>query len=211
MKTNKIILIVTLGILLWTLSQCHEAPGNDNRNSSLKSNSNLNLENDPLIDRGEYLVTIMGCDDCHSPKQPGPRGPENIPDLRFSGYPSERPVTVLDPDLFKMGGAFMNSDLTSATGPWGTSFAGNISSDATGIGNWTLEQFKKALTEGKYKGIEGTRMLLPPMPWQNYTRLKEEDLQAIYLFLQSTKPVKNIVPAPIPPAVMIVRHESETL
>jgi hypothetical protein len=65
-------------------------------------------------------------------------------------------------------------------------------------------QFKKALSEGKYKGLDGNRMLLPHMPWQNYRNIKDEDLKAVFAFLKSTKPVKNVVPQailnPPPPA-----------
>ena len=94
----------------------------------------------------------------------------------------------------------MSPDLTTAVGPWGVSFASNITSDDTGIGNWSLEQFKISLTKGRFKGLENGRDLLPPMPWQNFANLTNEDLKAIYTYLQSTKPVKNVVPAPIPPA-----------
>ena len=34
-----------------------------------------------LVKRGEYLVSTIGCDDCHSPKKMGPTGPEIIPEL----------------------------------------------------------------------------------------------------------------------------------
>jgi hypothetical protein len=36
------------------------------------------------------------------------------------------------------------------------------------------------------------------MPWQNYAVLKDEDISAIFAYLKSTPPVKNVVPAPIP-------------
>ncbi len=39
-------------------------------------------------------------------------------------------------------------------------------------------------------------MLLPPMPWPNYRNLKDEDVKAIFAFLKSVKPVKNLVPQP---------------
>ena len=84
-------------------------------------------------------------------------------------------------------------------GPWGTSFAANITSDETGIGNWTEEQFERALRHGLYKGMEGSRPLLPPMPWQNLANLKPEDMRDMFAYLKSTKPVENVVPAPIPP------------
>jgi hypothetical protein len=45
-------------------------------------------------------------------------------------------------------------------------------------------------------------MLLPTMPWVNYINMKDEDLSAIFAYLKSIKPVKNIVPAPITPDKM---------
>ena len=55
------------------------------------------------------------------------------------------------------------------------------------------------MTEGKYKGMDNTRPLMPPMPWPNFRNLHEDDLQAIFAFLKSTKPVKNRVPDYAPP------------
>ena len=152
-----------------------------------------------MVKRGEYLVTIMGCNDCHSPKKMGAHGPEIIPELMLSGYPADRPVLKFDNKLIKEGFAQFYPDLTAAAGPWGMSFAANITSDETGIGNWTEAQFKTAVTRGKSKGLETGRMLLPPMPWPNYTQMKNEDVAAVFTYLKSTKPVKNMVPAPIPP------------
>jgi hypothetical protein len=152
-----------------------------------------------MVNHGKYLVEVMGCHDCHSPKRMGPQGPELIPELILSGYPGERPVVNASMKALPPGWAYVNEDLTSFTGPWGRSFAANITSDPTGIGNFTEEQFRKAFTEGKFMGVDNGRMLLPPMPWQNFIHIKEADLKAIYLYLKSTNPVKNIVPGPIPP------------
>ena len=90
-------------------------------------------------------------------------------------------------------------DLNATVGPWGVSFAANITSDATGIGNWPEENFMRAIKQGKFKGIEGGRDLLPPMPWQNIAQSTDDDLKAIFAFLKSTPPVSNIVPAAIAP------------
>jgi hypothetical protein len=152
-----------------------------------------------LVQRGEYLVKIMGCNDCHSPKSMGPQGPSVIQELMLSGYPSERPLPKVDQAALKNGWMLMNEDLTAAVGPWGISFAGNLTSDQTGIGNWTEENFKRALKEGKYKGLEGTRSLLPPMPWTNFTNISDDDVSAIFAYLKSTKPVRNVVPVAVPP------------
>lgn len=152
------------------------------------------------VDRGQYLVQIMGCNDCHSPKRMGPKGPEIIPELMLSGYPSERPLVDFKSPLLQEGFGMFYPDLTGAAGPWGISFAANLTPDETGIGNWTEEQFKIALTQGKSKGLENGRPLLPPMPWFNYTNMKDEDVSAIYAYLKSIDPVSNTVPAPVPPA-----------
>lgn len=155
------------------------------------------VSTDSLIKRGDYLVTAMGCDDCHSPKKMGPMGPEIIPELRLSGFQQHNVLPPVEPSAIGNGWVLMSPDLTAAAGPWGITYAANITSDSTGIGSWTEEQFKKSVKEGKSKGLEGTRPLLPPMPWQNFARLTDLDLKSIYTFLMSTNPVKNVVPQPI--------------
>ncbi len=153
-----------------------------------------------LVGRGKYLVEIMGCHDCHSPKQMGPNGPYLDPERILSGYPADRPLPPQP--VSHEGWALLTMDLTAAVGPWGTTFAANITSDESGIGNWTEEQFERALKKGLYKGLEGSRPLLPPMPWQNYVNMSKEDLSAVFAYLKSTKPVANVVPAPIAPGMM---------
>lgn len=158
----------------------------------------ITMIKEEMVKRGAYLVNTIGCDDCHSPKQMGPNGPEIIPELRLSGYPSDRPLTIADTNVLKKGWMLFSADLTTAVGPWGQSFAANLTSDATGTGSWKEEQFIKAIREGKYKGLDNTRPLLMPMPWFVYKNLTDDDLKSIFAFLQTTKPVKNVVPAPRP-------------
>ncbi len=155
-----------------------------------------------VVAHGEYLVGIMGCHDCHSPKRMGERGPEMIPELMLSGFPSDRPIVKFKSELIQQGFPMFYPDLTAGAGPWGVSFAGNLTPDETGIGNWTEEQFKRAVTQGKSKGLENGRMLLPPMPWEGFANLKDEDVHAIYSYLKSIDPVENIVPAPVSPEKM---------
>lgn len=152
-----------------------------------------------LVQRGQYLVTTMGCNDCHSPKRMGPNGPEVIPELMLSGYPADRPLMKVNKEALKSGWFLMNTDLTQAVGPWGVSFAANLTPDQTGIGNWTEEAFGIALRQGWFKGLEGTRKLLPPMPWENFVNLKDEDIKAMYTYLMSIKPVSNSVPDALGP------------
>lgn len=151
------------------------------------------------VAHGQYLVTILGCHDCHSPKKMGPQGPELIPELMLSGYPSDRPVGKVNVEAIQEGWALFNADLTLGVGPWGATFAANITPDESGIGTWTLEQFKRALTQGRSKGLENGRMLQPPMPWFNYTTMTDGDVAAIFAYLKSIKPVRNVVPTPIAP------------
>lgn len=151
------------------------------------------------VKKGEHLVSSIGCSDCHSPKKLGPQGPEIIAELNLSGYPGDRPVVKFDSKMIKEGFPMFYPDLTAAAGPWGISFAGNLTPDETGIGNWSEDQFRKALREGKYKGMDGTRPLLPPMPWMNYKNLTDDEIHCIFAYLKSIKPVHNIVPAAIAP------------
>ncbi|MFD1094955.1 c-type cytochrome [Salegentibacter chungangensis] len=155
-----------------------------------------------LIKRGEYLVTSIGCADCHSPKKVGGKPMEEDAGLKLSGYRQGTDLPEIDQNSIKNGWMLMNSELTAAVGPWGVSFAANLTSHETGIGNWSFDQFKTAMTKGKFKGMENGRDILPPMPWQNFANLTEEDLKAMYHYLQSTKPIDNAVPAPIPPNQM---------
>lgn len=160
--------------------------------------SRLDYTKEQLIARGKYLVNTSACHDCHTPKIMTPKGPELDTTRLLSGYPSSAPTPKVNTDALK-DWVLMAPDLTSAAGPWGISFAANLTSDETGTGNWTEEQFFTAIRKGKYKGLEGSRGLLPPMPWQVYSGMTDSDLKAIYEYLQTTKPVSNIVPAPIAP------------
>lgn len=170
-----------------------------NADTNVKSEPAAAITNDSLVKRGDYLVTVMGCDDCHSPKVMGPQGPQLDMEHRLSGYPAERPVAKVDGAASKAGWVLFGGDLTSAVGPWGMSFAANLTSDSTGVGNWSEAQFFTAMRKGKIKGIESNRDMLPPMPWQNFRNLTDDDLRAIFAYLKSTKPVHNVVPAPKAP------------
>ncbi len=152
------------------------------------------ISKDSLVKRGSYLVNAMGCDDCHSPKKMGPNGPEPDMEHRFSGHPANATIGKIDTTAIKNGWLWFTGDLTACVGPWGVSFAANISSDATGIGNWSEAQFMKALRHGKFKGMDESRPLLPPMPWQNYRNLNDDDIKAVFAYLKTSKPIANVVP-----------------
>ena len=127
-------------------------------------------------------------------------GPVPDENLLLSGHPQEMSLSDYDPNVPNSGTWILFSgNGTAAVGPWGTSFASNLTPHETGIGNWTFEQFTKAMREGKSKGLENGRMILPPMPWMGYKSLKDDELKAIFDYLQSLKPIENLVPLPLPP------------
>jgi hypothetical protein len=116
----------------------------------------------------------------------------------LSGHPSDSKMLTIDLSLIENGKwVLFAQDLTLAAGPWGVTFATNLTPDKqTGIGLWTEEIFISTMRTGKHMGAG--RPILPPMPWFNLEHLEDEDLKAIFAYLQSLKPVKNLVPATIP-------------
>jgi mono/diheme cytochrome c family protein len=153
-----------------------------------------------MLKRGKYLVTAGGCNDCHSPKIFTAKGP--IPDSTrlLSGAPHdakvpEIPAGVFAPDKW---GALCNNDMTVWAGPWGVSFAANLTPENyTGSGSWTEEWFLAAMRNGKHLGAG--RDILPPMPWPALGQLTDSDLKAIFAYIKTIKPIRNQVPNPIPP------------
>lgn len=149
------------------------------------------------VARGRYLVTVSGCNDCHTPLKMGQNGPE--PDLTrmLSGHPR----ALVMPPPPKLGGpwlAGMAATMTAFAGPWGVSYAANLTpDDATGIGKWTERNFVETVRNGRHLGRG--RPLLPPMPFQNVGQMSDEDLSAVFAFLRSIPPIENEVPQPQPP------------
>jgi len=150
---------------------------------------------DPAVKRGEYLVTVAGCGDCHSPKVFTDKGPEPDPAKLLSGHPEGSRLPKLEKSMIQPGGwVLLSSDLTAAAGPWGVTFAANLTSDEeTGIGRWTVEAFIATMRTGLHWGVGPP--IMPPMPWFNLAAASDEDLHAIFAYLKSTHPVKNRVPA----------------
>jgi hypothetical protein len=151
------------------------------------------------VERGRYLVTVAGCHDCHTPKVFTERGP--VPDMAraLSGHPADAGLPEIATEALGPGRWFLfNEHLTAAVGPWGVSFAANLTPDPeTGIGSWPQQMFIDTLRNGKHLG--SGRPLLPPMPWMNLVTATQQDLEAIYAYLQSLEPIRNQVPEPIPP------------
>lgn len=115
------------------------------------------------LERGRYLVNAIACHDCHTPKKMGPQGPEFDFDRALSGHPEGSDL----PTPPKLGAgpwvATASWDVTAWSGPWGVSYAFNLTPDEnTGIGSWSEETFVGAIRTGRHMGV--SRPILPPMP-----------------------------------------------
>jgi len=119
------------------------------------------------VKRGAYLVETLGCVVCHSPVDDQKR---MLPGLRLAGGMLLRIV------------------------PFGDYPTGNLTSDkATGLGNWSDEEIKRAITKGILRN--GTRLLPFPMDYASYSTMTPDDLSAVVAYLRTVPPVTNKVPA----------------
>lgn len=83
------------------------------------------------------------------------------------------------------GGTELAGGAALAT-PFGTFHAPNITSSKTaGIGNWTLAQFSKAMSDGE--GPQGH--LYPTFPYDSYTLMSDQEIADLYAALMATTPV----------------------
>lgn len=187
-KVTTFILMVAVTILLIRCSSdCKEAKTSEEK-------PKLKVKTDEQrVEEGRLLVEKMGCNDCHSKKVMTEMGPVPDESMLMAGHPADEVLAPYDNQLLQSY-VLMNMSLTATVGPWGITYAANLTPDPTGIGTWTIDNFKKAIREGKYKGMDNTRMLLPPMPWQGYAKMTDDELESIFAYLKSLPPVKNIVP-----------------
>src|SRR5215831_7316280 len=134
--------------------------------SCMQNSSSKQMTNEQMIARGRYLVTVMSCNDCHSPKKMTQMGPVVDSTRVLSGSPANMPLPKIDTNALHPGYWYTASpDLTAWIGPWGMSFTANLTPDsATGLGAWTEDQFRATLRTGKHLGMSGGRNILPPMP-----------------------------------------------
>ena len=151
------------------------------------------------IEHGRYLVTAMGCNDCHTPLKLGPNGPEPDMTRMLSGHPES---LVMPPAPQMPAGPWNTAaaaTLTAWSGPWGTSFTANLTPDPeTGLGKWTAEDFLATVRSGRHLGRG--RAILPPMPYQNFVALSDSDIRDVFAYLRSIPAIVNRVPAPLAPA-----------
>jgi cytochrome c553 len=182
-RTALAVLIAALAYLAMTDAVTKAAPAQEGRK--------------PNVERGAYLVKIMGCNHCHTPYKLGPNGPEPDMSRALSGHPADFAMPappVLDGKWTWLGAATN----TAFSGPWGTSFTANLTPDPeTGLGKWSVETFVAAMKTGRHEG-KG-RPILPPMPVENLAALSDDDIRDLFGYLRSLPPVRNRVPAPIDP------------
>jgi mono/diheme cytochrome c family protein len=122
--------------------------------------------------RGKYLVTMGGCNDCHTPGY-------------FLGKPD-------------MGRFLGGSDVGFEMPGLGVFFGPNLTPDKeTGLGEWSAEQIVAAIQTGQRP--DG-RVLVPIMPSHAFANLTKADAAAIAAYLKSLPPVKNKAPGPFGPS-----------
>jgi mono/diheme cytochrome c family protein len=129
------------------------------------------LAEDAAIARGKYLVTLGGCQDCHTPGH-------------FLGKP----------DMARaLGGSEVGFEMPGL----GTFYGPNLTPDrATGLGGWTDAQIVAAIQTGVRP--DG-RVLAPIMPWRALAALTKPDAAAVVAYLRSLPAVANKVPGPFGP------------
>jgi len=148
------------------------------------------------VARGRQLVSIGGCNDCHTPMKFDAELGMPVPDMTrmLSGHPEGAP----DP-ASALGGhdiAVIGPTFTSFRLPFGVVYPANLTPDKdTGLGGWTEAMFLRAMRTGRHMGGNG-RPILPPMPWMTLAQQSDADLKAIFAYLQSLPATRNDVPAP---------------
>jgi hypothetical protein len=165
-------MILVFGLTLWT--SCAQ--------KAEESSAQTMVPGLNPAERGKYLVTIMGCGDCHSPHD---NQGQIIAGKELTGYWKGAPVPEWNPDMLKNKNTLwaVGTDFTAFAGPWGISKAKNLTPDKeTGIGNLSEQEFVDVFKKGN---------LLPPMRLNWYGKMDEDDLRAIYAYLHNLPPVNN--------------------
>jgi mono/diheme cytochrome c family protein len=119
----------------------------------------------PTAEYGRYLANHVAlCADCHTPREGIRSSPDR--DRLFAG--NDAP-----PEGFPANPANLTPDT------------------ATGIGQWTEEEFLRTIRLGR--NPQGDT-LHPFMPWREYRRMNDDHLRAIYRYLRTVEPIPNLVP-----------------
>lgn len=180
-------LLLLLGVLFHSPAGGDAAVGEPGAHGALPAGVDA-----AMVERGRYLTAIIGCDDCHTPLIMGPNGPERDMSMSLAGHPQNLAMPPVEPGEGPWN-MLMAASMTAFTGPWGVSYAPNLTPDRqTGMGAWTEAMFVTAMRSGRHMGV--SRPIMPPMPWPAYGRMTDDDLRAIFAYLQSIPPIENQVP-----------------
>ena len=148
------------------------------------------------VQRGKYLVDTVGaCGHCHTPRA----GADYNMNMYLAGHPANATYPRYNFSMMQQGIFILTStQMTAFSGPFGTSFASNLTPDnETGLGEWTEEMFTQAMRTGLHQGVAGNRKIFPPMPTKHYAQMNDEDLKAIWAYLRTIKPIRNEVSPPL--------------
>ena len=119
---------------------------------------------------GKYLVNMAGCMTCHTEAKQG----KIIESLAFGGG-RQMPLPA--------GGMVYSANITPDS--------------ASGIGAWKKEDFVRrfrAYNDSLFQPpVVGKNQFNTIMPWTSFAKLKTSDLEAIYVYLRTVKPIKNRV------------------
>jgi hypothetical protein len=130
----------------------------------------LKPDDHDLVKHGEYVITAAACYDCHTPMEKG----RFMEGMDYAGG-FEFPLQT--------GGIVRASNITPHK--------------ETGIGRWTKEDFLNrfwAHSDSSYvpKKLENGEFSTY-MPWDHYSKMEDRDLEAIYAYLMTLKPIENEV------------------
>jgi len=116
---------------------------------------------DDPVKRGFYLASLAHCMECHS------RKPDGVQDFK---------------NWWGKGGHEMK-------GPFGSVVVPNISAHKDkGVGAWTDAELKRVLTEGI--GRDGRALKLPMARQRYFSKMTEQDLNAIILWVRTIPPIE---------------------
>ncbi len=196
-RTNLFLCSVFIFGIAASIISCNKT---DSTKTGVSNDSTTKATVMSTVERGKYLVTaVAGCGDCHTPWKMGERGPEPDMSRMLSGSPEG--MIMKQPKLDMPWMAAISATFTAFSTPVGIAYSKNLTPDTSGIGKWDETMFILALRNGKHLG--NGRPIMPPMPWQNFKNMTDDDLKAIWAYLRSIPPIKNNVPeavmAPPPP------------
>lgn len=119
------------------------------------------------VNYGGYLVNTAACMDCHTPMEKG----KFVMEKMFAGG------FLFDMGTFKVNSANLTPDSTTGIGAW---------SEAMFLSRFTSKRDSAAIyyNPGKSNTL---------MPWTLFSKMDDYDIKAIYAYLRTLKPVKNIV------------------